>query len=183
MPGVPAGGAAAGGRAAGSGAAKKTAAKKAPAKKAPAKRAPAKKAAAPAAKKTAARKPPAKKAAAAPPEQTPAAPDETAPAAPEEETEETPEETEPGRDYLGDAMGHDVTQTGAGIILGILGYAVLVNYLRGGLPQVKEWFQAKFLNVDRAPNDFTSIPGVHEIPGQGLGSAVGSAPLKGGSKK
>lgn len=36
-------------------------------------------------------------------------------------------------------------------ILGVLGYAVIVNYLHGGWPQVKGWLAAKFANVPYAP--------------------------------
>lgn len=35
---------------------------------------------------------------------------------------------------------------GAGFVLGLIGYALLANYLRGGTPQVRAWFAAKFLN-------------------------------------
>ncbi|MFE7413139.1 hypothetical protein [Streptomyces laurentii] len=36
--------------------------------------------------------------------------------------------------------------TGAGIVLGVVGYALLVNFLRGGPSQVKTWLAAKFVN-------------------------------------
>lgn len=35
---------------------------------------------------------------------------------------------------------------GAGVLLGMLGYAVLVNFLHGGPAQVRGWMAAKFLN-------------------------------------
>jgi hypothetical protein len=35
---------------------------------------------------------------------------------------------------------------GAGFLLGLVGYALLVNFMRGGMPQVKGWIGAKFLN-------------------------------------
>lgn len=34
----------------------------------------------------------------------------------------------------------------AGAVMGALGYIIVINYLRGGLPQVRGWFAAKFLN-------------------------------------
>jgi hypothetical protein len=34
----------------------------------------------------------------------------------------------------------------AGVVVGMLGYIVVINYLRGGLPAVRGWFAAKFLN-------------------------------------
>ena len=37
-------------------------------------------------------------------------------------------------------------QEGAGFLLGLFAYALLLNYLRGGVPQVKGWLGAKFLN-------------------------------------
>jgi hypothetical protein len=39
-----------------------------------------------------------------------------------------------------------IPRNGAGVVLGVLVYAVLINYLRGGTPQVRAWFGAKFLN-------------------------------------
>lgn len=36
--------------------------------------------------------------------------------------------------------------TGAGIVLGVFGWALAVNYLRGGMPQVRGYLSAKFLN-------------------------------------
>lgn len=35
---------------------------------------------------------------------------------------------------------------GAGFLLGLFAYALLHNYLRGGVPQAKAWLSAKFLN-------------------------------------
>ncbi|HLY84811.1 MAG TPA: hypothetical protein VKQ71_17635 [Acidimicrobiales bacterium] len=37
-------------------------------------------------------------------------------------------------------------QDGAGVLLAFVGYAVAINFLRGGAPQVRRWFAAKFLN-------------------------------------
>lgn len=42
--------------------------------------------------------------------------------------------------------GASPVQTGSGVVLGILAYAVLANYLQGGTSQVRAWFAAKFLN-------------------------------------
>lgn len=39
----------------------------------------------------------------------------------------------------------------AGAAMGALGYVLVINYLRGGLPQVKGWFAAKFLNRPYQP--------------------------------
>ena len=37
-------------------------------------------------------------------------------------------------------------QTASTFLLGVLVWALTVNYLRGGPPQVKGWLRAKFLN-------------------------------------
>ena len=39
-----------------------------------------------------------------------------------------------------------VSQQGAGLFVGLIAYALLVNYIRGGTPQVKGWLAAKFMN-------------------------------------
>lgn len=36
--------------------------------------------------------------------------------------------------------------TGSGFVLGVLAWAVAINYLRGGVPQVRQLLRAKFLN-------------------------------------
>lgn len=42
--------------------------------------------------------------------------------------------------------GSTPLDSGAGLLLGAILYANVVNYLRGGLPAVKGWYAAKFLN-------------------------------------
>lgn len=42
--------------------------------------------------------------------------------------------------------GLDVAQNGAGFILGLFAYALLVNYLAGGVKGSRAWLAAKFLN-------------------------------------
>jgi hypothetical protein len=42
--------------------------------------------------------------------------------------------------------GGGALQTGSGIVLGIVGYAVLLNWIRGGPSQVKGWILAKLIN-------------------------------------
>jgi hypothetical protein len=42
--------------------------------------------------------------------------------------------------------GGSVANDGAGIILGLVGYALLVNYLQGGVAGTRAWLAAKFLN-------------------------------------
>jgi hypothetical protein len=55
---------------------------------------------------------------------------------------------ERGDQLRGDVAGKagSVANDGAGFILGLIGYALLANYLSGGVPGVKAWFEAKFLN-------------------------------------
>lgn len=40
----------------------------------------------------------------------------------------------------------DPVHTGSGFVLGTLAWVVFMNYLRGGMPQVRRWGSAKFLN-------------------------------------
>jgi hypothetical protein len=42
--------------------------------------------------------------------------------------------------------GVSPVHTGSGFVLGLIGWAFAVNYLRGGMPQVKQFARAKFLN-------------------------------------
>jgi len=37
-------------------------------------------------------------------------------------------------------------EDGASLVLGVLAWVLTVNYLRGGMPQVKRWIAAKFVN-------------------------------------
>lgn len=39
-----------------------------------------------------------------------------------------------------------VVDEGAGFVLGLVAYALLLNYLRGGIPAVRGWLAAKFIN-------------------------------------
>jgi hypothetical protein len=60
----------------------------------------------------------------------------------EEEVEEEPEQ-EPGSSY---SLGGGAVQTGSGIVLGVVSYAILLNWIRGGPSQVKAWLLAKLIN-------------------------------------
>lgn len=40
----------------------------------------------------------------------------------------------------------DAVGSGSGVVLGVLAWVVAMNYLRGGVPQVKKLLRAKFLN-------------------------------------
>ena len=52
----------------------------------------------------------------------------------------------------GPGPGRSIVPTGAGpVLLGVLSYAVGINYLRAGTPGVRAWLSAKFLN--RTPTD------------------------------
>lgn len=46
----------------------------------------------------------------------------------------------------GPGRAHSTADSGAGILLGMVGYVIVVNFLRGGFPAVKGWFGAKFVN-------------------------------------
>ncbi|MFD9053284.1 hypothetical protein [Streptomyces zaomyceticus] len=130
-------------------AAKKTAAKKAaPAKKATGTARTAKKAPAPAATAATGATP------------APAAPGVDPAAAPAVEPEQAPAPAPPEipiPDALKRGNGGAV-DTGAGVVLGIFGYALLVNYLRGGPTQVKAWLSNKFVNKNLIPKATGSTP-------------------------
>jgi hypothetical protein len=63
------------------------------------------------------------------------------------------------------AKAGSVASDGAGFVLGLLAYAVLANYLRGGVPAVKAWFAAKFLN-NVAGQATAQKPATPATPGQ-----------------
>lgn len=44
------------------------------------------------------------------------------------------------------ARGGSIANDGAGFLLGLFAYALLANYLRFGVPGVKGWLAAKFIN-------------------------------------
>lgn len=43
-------------------------------------------------------------------------------------------------------VGGATVDDGAGLVLGMLAWVITVQYLRGGMPGVKAWLRAKFLN-------------------------------------
>jgi hypothetical protein len=70
----------------------------------------------------------------------------------------------------------DVTGEGAGLILGVVGYALVLNYLAHGWPGVTGWISAKFLNkvtLNQAPSGVA--PGAGQ-PGRNLPNAEGQGP-------
>jgi hypothetical protein len=46
--------------------------------------------------------------------------------------------------------GGDLVNDGAGFLLGLIVYALVINYLRGGTAQARGWIAAKFINKPRA---------------------------------
>lgn len=44
--------------------------------------------------------------------------------------------------------GNSVTDAGARFILGLIAWALVRSYLQGGVPAMKQWMAAKFLNRD-----------------------------------
>lgn len=69
-----------------------------------------------------------------------------------------------------------------GFILGLLGTVLVVNYLRGGTPQVRAWFSAKFLNrpmVTATPGSsgksgLPVVPGPKPKPNPSAGAGKGA---------
>lgn len=45
----------------------------------------------------------------------------------------------------------DAVHTGSGMVLGVIGWVVFMNYMQGGMAQVRRWGAAKFLNRVGAP--------------------------------
>ena len=62
--------------------------------------------------------------------------------------------------------------TGAGFILGALGDVLLINYLRGGWPQVKQWLESKFINNTPADKGATTAPPAPAPSGGGGGGTA-----------
>lgn len=68
-----------------------------------------------------------------------------------------------GRATAGLVSGKAPPSLAAGL-LGVIGYAVLVNYLHGGWPQVKGWLGAKFANTPYANATSSAAGGATIIP-------------------
>lgn len=70
---------------------------------------------------------------------------------------------------FGGAGGRPGTEA-AGVLLSLVGYAVGFNFLAGGMPQVRQWFAAKFLNKGAAkptPGGSGGTPPMPNPPGTG----------------
>lgn len=63
---------------------------------------------------------------------------------------------------------------GAGFLLGLVGYALLVNFMRGGLPQVKGWIGAKFLNKPYQGSTVEATAGGQSARAQRIAHAGGA---------
>jgi hypothetical protein len=61
--------------------------------------------------------------------------------------------------------------TGAGFVLGALADILLINYLKGGWPQVKQWLESKFTNVTPADKGAAATPAPPASGGGGGGTA------------
>lgn len=84
------------------------------------------------------------------PAATPAAVEPTTPPAAVEPTSTAPASSS--------ALPNLDTGSAAGFLLGLVGTAVLINFMRAGVPGVKIWFGAKFLNITGAPASTTPAP-------------------------
>lgn len=63
---------------------------------------------------------------------------------------------------------------GAGFLLGLFAYALLANYLRHGIPGVKGWLAAKFLNQPSATLGPDQRPGARGVSNTEAGQALGA---------
>lgn len=73
------------------------------------------------------------------------------------------------RQAAGNSISFDGVDDGAGFLLGLIGYALVLAYLRNGPAGVKGWMRAKFLNEPTAaskakPRASTAPPGPTIIP-------------------
>jgi hypothetical protein len=146
------------------------------------------------------KKAPATKKAPAPAPEAPSDPTVSTPAGPEAEPQD--ERTEPASQP---APGTRLTSpaargAGGGVMLALMLHPVLLAYLRGGTPRVKQWLRAKFLNqVDGTAGGSSSSGGSHSkahgtpwrpaSPGKAggavkagtdLGASLGTAPINRG---
>lgn len=80
--------------------------------------------------------------------------------------------TAPGA-TLGILQGKRPATISAGV-LGVLGYALVVNYLHGGWPQVKGWLAAKFANSPYTPAP--AAPATTAVPAGSTRAVVVSFP-------
>jgi hypothetical protein len=60
--------------------------------------------------------------------------------------------------------GARLADDGAGFFVGLFAYAVLVNYLRGGVPGAKAWLAAKFLNRTGGAGETAARPSAGTLP-------------------
>jgi hypothetical protein len=58
----------------------------------------------------------------------------------------------------GGGAGSDLVNDGAGFLLGLFVYALVLNYLRGGPDRVKGWLAAKFINKPWAAKRARRVP-------------------------
>jgi hypothetical protein len=84
----------------------------------------------------------------------------------DEHDEEDQEDEEPSR---GGFRTPQVFQTAGGVVLGMIGYALMINYFRGGMSQVKTWLAAKLVNKQPLSSDLKE----GKKPGGGQGSNKG----------
>lgn len=75
-----------------------------------------------------------------------AAEQEAAAAKPDDQLAETPATSSKKEPPVFRLQPPDAVGSGSGAVLGVLAWVVAVNYLRGGVPQVKQLLRAKFLN-------------------------------------
>lgn len=80
-----------------------------------------------------------------------------------------------------DSVAGGFVEEGAGLLLGLLAWALVLAYFRGGPAAVKGWLAAKFLNKPYKPATSTpAAPGLPSpSPGPALGPSAGSHPAFG----
>lgn len=63
-------------------------------------------------------------------------------------------------------------QDPAGAVLALIAYAIGINFIKGGMPQVRKWFAAKFLNAGGASGSSSGSNATVDPGNVGQGTAV-----------
>jgi hypothetical protein len=103
-------------------------------------------------------------------ERTPSPPPTDAPdAAPSEPAAGPPPRPAPARPRARGGGAPQIVNDGAGFVLGLVGYGLFINFLRGGRAQARGWVAAKFLNRPYTP---PAAPVIGPSHGSGFGGGL-----------
>lgn len=75
------------------------------------------------------------------------------------------------------STGNGYAEEGAGVVLGVIAYALFLSYIQYGWPGVRGWFAAKFLNKPYNPSTASGVTASTPAPqGPQLTSSTPSSP-------